>query len=45
MCRFLELGVNGIFTNKPDILKKAVADVKQSQKAKVKAYEYIKQSD
>jgi glycerophosphoryl diester phosphodiesterase len=33
MRRFLTLGVNGIFTNKPDILKAVVADIKQTQKS------------
>lgn len=29
MKRFLDMGVNGIFTNKPDVLKKVLADVKK----------------
>jgi hypothetical protein len=28
------MGVNGIFTNKPDILKRVAADIKQMQKSK-----------
>jgi hypothetical protein len=28
MRRFLKIGVSGIFTNKPDILKRVVADIK-----------------
>lgn len=31
MRRFLDMGVNGIFTNNPDILKKLIADRKRSQ--------------
>jgi glycerophosphoryl diester phosphodiesterase len=33
MRRFLKIGVSGIFTNKPDILKRVVADIKQTQKS------------
>ena len=29
MRRFLDMAVSGIFTNKPDILKRVVADIKQ----------------
>jgi glycerophosphoryl diester phosphodiesterase len=36
MRRFLELGVSGIFTNKPDILKTVLADIKQTQKSEGK---------
>ncbi len=36
MRRFLELGVSGIFTNKPDILKAILADIKQPQKSEGK---------
>jgi glycerophosphoryl diester phosphodiesterase len=36
MRRFLELGVSGIFTNKPDILKAVLADIKQTQKSEGK---------
>ena len=36
MRRFLELGVSGIFTNKPDILKAVLADIKQTQKSESK---------
>jgi glycerophosphoryl diester phosphodiesterase len=32
--RFLNIGVQGIFTNKPDVLKKVVADIKQKMKKK-----------
>jgi glycerophosphoryl diester phosphodiesterase len=28
MRRFLKIGVSGIFTNKPDILKRVAADIK-----------------
>ena len=34
MRRFLKIGVSGIFTNKPDILKRVAADIKQMQKSK-----------
>lgn len=34
MRRFLKMGVSGIFTNNPDILKKVAADVKQKKKNK-----------
>ncbi|PKN10097.1 MAG: hypothetical protein CVU72_02335 [Deltaproteobacteria bacterium HGW-Deltaproteobacteria-7] len=34
MKRFLSMGVDGIFTNNPDILKKVAADVKHQQKDK-----------
>lgn len=33
MKRFLKIGVSGIFTNKPDILKRKAADIKQMQKS------------
>jgi glycerophosphoryl diester phosphodiesterase len=33
MRRFLKIGVSGIFTNNPDILKRVAADVKQMQKS------------
>ena len=36
MRRFLKIGVSGIFTNKPDILKRVAADIKQMQKSKDK---------
>ncbi len=46
MHRFIELGVSGIFTNKPDILKAVLADIKETQKkTKVKTDDYIKHSD
>lgn len=32
MKRFINMGVSGIFTNNPDILKRVVTDIKQSQK-------------
>ena len=31
MKKFLDMGVNGIFTNKPDVLKKVLADVKNTR--------------
>ena len=34
MKRFINMGVSGIFTNKPDILRRVVADIKQMQKSK-----------
>ena len=33
MKRFLDMGVSGIFTNNPDILKRVAADIKQMQKS------------
>jgi hypothetical protein len=36
MRRFLDMGVSGIFTNKPDILKAVLADIKQTQKSEGK---------
>jgi len=33
MRRFLEMGVSGIFTNKPDILKAVLTDITQTQKS------------
>jgi glycerophosphoryl diester phosphodiesterase len=33
MRRFINMGVSGIFTNKPDILKKVAADVKKKQES------------
>ncbi len=33
MRRFLKMGVSGIFTNKPDILKRVAADVKKKQES------------
>jgi glycerophosphoryl diester phosphodiesterase len=42
MRRFLDMGVSGIFTNNPDILKRVVADIKKCKKAKIKHNEYIK---
>jgi len=33
MRRFLKIGVSGIFTNNPDILKSVAADIKQTQKS------------
>jgi len=33
MKRFINLGVSGIFTNKPDLLRRVVADIKQMQKS------------
>jgi len=45
MRRFLDMGVSGIFTNKPDILKRVVADIKQAQSREGKNDEYIKHSD
>ena len=33
MNRFLKIGVSGIFTNKPDILKRMAADIKAMQKS------------
>ncbi len=46
MRHFIELGVSGIFTNKPDILKAVLADIKETQKkTKVKSHDYIKPSD
>lgn len=33
MKRFINMGVSGIFTNKPDILRRVVADIKQMQKS------------
>lgn len=35
MRRFLELGVSGIFTNKPDILKRVVADINQAPRKEI----------
>jgi glycerophosphoryl diester phosphodiesterase len=35
MRRFLELGVSGIFTNKPDILKAVLADVKKAPRKEI----------
>jgi len=32
MKRFINMGVSGIFTNNPDILKRVVTDIKQGQK-------------
>jgi glycerophosphoryl diester phosphodiesterase len=32
MKRFLNMGVQGIFTNKPDVLKKVVTDIKQKKR-------------
>jgi len=37
MRRFLKMGVNGIFTNKPDILKAVLADTKQIQESESKS--------
>jgi glycerophosphoryl diester phosphodiesterase len=34
MRRFLKMGVNGIFTNKPDVLKMLLTDIKQSPEQK-----------
>ena len=34
MKRFINMGVSGIFTNNPDILKRVVTDIKQSQENK-----------
>jgi hypothetical protein len=45
MRRFLELGVSGIFTNKPDILKALLTDIKQAPSREGKNDEYIKCSD
>lgn len=36
MRRFLEMGVSGIFTNKPDILKRVLTDIRQAQEQKTK---------
>ncbi|MGD0020704.1 MAG: glycerophosphodiester phosphodiesterase family protein [Smithellaceae bacterium] len=36
MHRFIKSGVSGIFTNKPDILKAVLADIKQTQKSEGK---------
>jgi hypothetical protein len=36
MHRFIESGISGIFTNKPDILKAVLADIKQTQKSEGK---------
>jgi len=33
MKRFINMGVSGIFTNNPDILKRVAADIKQGQKS------------
>jgi glycerophosphoryl diester phosphodiesterase len=33
MKRFINMGVSGIFTNNPDILKRVAADIKQMQKS------------
>jgi glycerophosphoryl diester phosphodiesterase len=41
MKKFLDMGVNGIFTNKPDALKKVLADVKNTR-LKTEGDEYIK---
>lgn len=41
MCRFLELGVSGIFTNKPDILKRVLTDMRQSPEHKTIGSEVI----
>jgi glycerophosphoryl diester phosphodiesterase len=35
MRRFLDMGVSGIFTNKPDILKRMVADIKQAPRKRI----------
>jgi glycerophosphoryl diester phosphodiesterase len=43
--RFLDMAVSGIFTNKPDILKAVLADIKRTQKSEGKTHEYIKHSD
>jgi hypothetical protein len=31
MKKFLNMGVNGIFTNKPDVLKKILADARKQK--------------
>ncbi|MGA2526808.1 MAG: glycerophosphodiester phosphodiesterase family protein [Smithellaceae bacterium] len=36
MRRFLDMGVSGIFTNKPDLLKAVLVDIKQTQKSEGK---------
>lgn len=37
MKRFINMGVSGIFTNKPDILRSVVADIQQMQKSEDQA--------
>ena len=41
MRRFLKMGVNGIFTNKPDILKMVLTDIRKSHEQKILGLEVI----
>jgi glycerophosphoryl diester phosphodiesterase len=45
MKRFIKMGVSGIFTNNPDILKRVVENIKRMQESENRKNEYIKLFD